>query len=420
MSEAQDLGAPQHETSGVRGFKPDAQGAGPTHLLTMARGAPDAIPQRLVPALKAMGISTCELPGQGLGLSFDGEVLAFLTRDPFCLTELPTESVAEAAEPEPPADMTDDEALADPDDPLGAEGVAEEDPGQFENVFDSEPESDSEPEVSPEPPIALDSDPEPEVDHSPEENVDPEEDLLAEEEMLADEDRLAEEPSPDDSHAEPSVEEPEPEPAPTSAAQSFPDLDLLNDRLARIEAAMEAQGALVSGVLARMDERSARIEDAITALATRPAPALNLTAQQRSFAAFGAAMATFQSRIGAFADRIEEGQARFVGEIQTLLQAEKPAAIAPEPSSHDIEVQALSMALSAISEELAAARSPSIAELSTTLEAVTVAQDRVVSMLLQMNEVPDTRIQAAQEEFLRDIRVIIAELLAENRRAAVA
>ncbi|AZB65917.1 hypothetical protein EBL87_19555 [Cereibacter sphaeroides] len=337
-------------------------GPAPTHLLTMARGVAEAIPQRLLPALRAMGITTCVLPGRGLGLTFEGPVPAFLSSDPFRLAELSL--------PEP---------VAEP--PAPAEESPPEEPAPVE----------------------------------PEEPVDPEAACSSAEETPADEvEAGAPEPRAEDPE-QPSLEAPEPESVPDAPSGAWA------ERLAAIETAVTAvTEALATQAQAQADlsAQGARLEQLVTALGNRPLPTLNLTAQHKSFAAFGTAMASFMSRMEAFLEREEQTRARFLSEVSDLLRS------ATGPASSDgsgsVELDAMSRALAAVTEELSQTRAaPQLGELMTTIGALTQYQERILALLMRHDEVPDTRMQAAQEQFLRDIRVVIAELLAENRRAAL-
>ncbi len=338
-------------------------GPAPTHLLTMARGVAEAIPQRLLPALRAMGITTCVLPGRGLGLTFEGPVPAFLSSDPFRLAEL---SLPEpVAEPPAPAEESppDKHASVEPEEPV-------------------EPEAAS---------------------------------LPVEEEAPADEaSACSPEPRTEDLQ-EPSLVAPEQRNLPEAPPDAWA------ERFAAIEAAVTAvTEALATQAQAQADlsAQGARLEQLVTALGNRPLPTLNLTAQHKSFAAFGTAMASFMSRMEAFLEREEQTRARFLSEVSDLLRcATGPAS---SDSSGSVELDAMSRALAAVTEELSQTRAaPQLGELMMTIGALTQYQERILALLMRHDEVPDTRMQAAQEQFLRDIRVVIAELLAENRRAVL-
>ncbi|MBL3608096.1 coiled-coil domain-containing protein [Rhodovulum sulfidophilum] len=77
----------------------------PTHLLTMSRGAPEAVPASAMRVLRAMGVEAVMMPGEGVGLTFRREIPNFLRLDPFRLTDLA------------PAPSAEDEAEIAPDDP---------------------------------------------------------------------------------------------------------------------------------------------------------------------------------------------------------------------------------------------------------------------------------------------------------------
>ncbi|MCE8441932.1 hypothetical protein [Rhodovulum sulfidophilum] len=86
----------------------------PTHLLTMSRGAPEAVPASAMRVLRAMGVEAVMMPGEGVGLTFRREIPNFLRLDPFRLTDLA------------PAPAAEDEAEVGPDDPGLEAGLPEE------------------------------------------------------------------------------------------------------------------------------------------------------------------------------------------------------------------------------------------------------------------------------------------------------
>ncbi|MBL3572542.1 hypothetical protein JMK10_07310 [Rhodovulum sulfidophilum] len=86
----------------------------PTHLLTMSRGAPEAVPASAMRVLRAMGVEAVMMPGEGVGLTFRREIPNFLRLDPFRLTDLA------------PAPAAEDEAEVGPDAPGLEAGMPEE------------------------------------------------------------------------------------------------------------------------------------------------------------------------------------------------------------------------------------------------------------------------------------------------------
>ncbi|MCE8419427.1 hypothetical protein LZ190_11995 [Rhodovulum sulfidophilum] len=86
----------------------------PTHLLTMSRGAPEAVPAPAMRVLRAMGVEAVMMPGEGVGLTFRREIPNFLRLDPFRLTDLA------------PAPAVEDEAEVGPDDSGLEAGLPEE------------------------------------------------------------------------------------------------------------------------------------------------------------------------------------------------------------------------------------------------------------------------------------------------------
>ncbi|TDX32490.1 hypothetical protein EV657_10359 [Rhodovulum visakhapatnamense] len=91
----------------------------PTHLLTMSRGAPEAVPASAMRVLRAMGVEAVMMPGQGVGLTFRREIPNFLRLDPFRLTdlapaELPSDPAAEVELAETDGtDTADADAMAE-------------------------------------------------------------------------------------------------------------------------------------------------------------------------------------------------------------------------------------------------------------------------------------------------------------------
>ncbi|WP_146746244.1 hypothetical protein [Rhodovulum viride] len=99
----------------------------PTHLLTMSRGAPEAVPASAMRVLRAMGVEAVMMPGQGVGLTFRREIPNFLRLDPFRLTDLaPAES---PSDPEAEVDLVETDMTHEADADAMGEDTASEDIG---------------------------------------------------------------------------------------------------------------------------------------------------------------------------------------------------------------------------------------------------------------------------------------------------
>ncbi|ARE42215.1 Outer membrane protein and related peptidoglycan-associated (lipo)protein [Rhodovulum sp. P5] len=496
----------------------------------MTRGAPEAVPPHALRALKAMGVTTIEMDGRGIGLIFSGDIPNFLKLDPFKLTPLESETT-EVAEPEaddadialedaPEDEIALDDAPAEPDlaaeapDLADAEEVVLEDEavaedGAFEPDLHEEeeavaeapedasdtdivadetlPEAEAADEPAPmwddaaEAPEAAwdeaDDTTEAEAEDTPLPEVENTADLAAETAAEAETGIEADEPL--DMAAEDAVEaeaaeaeaeaedvsEPEPEfeieaeveetPEPEAPADvaAMPDTaanDAVTERLDRIEAMLTAlQDQPAAAPAEGQDERLSQLEAGLTRLleqqsdltermagldslfdrlqsglddvAKRPIPTPDLSAQQRSFAAFGTALGNFQKRVEALADRMEDDHVAQTASIAETLERMQ-AADGHGTADAGVEVEALSQVVTALSEDLVAARESNGGNegLLKAVQELHETQDRLTAMLGQLLEKPDNSVHAAQEQFLRDVRVIIAELLAEGRRASVA
>lgn len=407
-------------------LQPDPPDVVPTHLLTMTRGAAEAVPERLISALRAMGIPARMLPGRGLGLVLADAVPEFLQRDPFHVSALDPEAETTAADA-PPAGL---EPVADDTPPVLPEATADDAPpaGPAATADDTPPAGPAAtaplflrspiPAAAPDPAEAgeavADPDAVPEARPAGTGETDGSEDGATE-----------------DAGAEVPETEPEPDAAPglraDKADRILERLDLLEFLLSEDrpvadsgpQAALEARMARIEDRLGAgetaLAEGLARIEAAVSHLARRPPPTFDLTAQQRGFAAFGTAMATLQSRLEAVAARIESGQAAMIAELKAGAADGTPAV----PAERGVEIEALSSLVTVLSDQLAAAHRPAdpAPVLAPLLDGLRLTQERIAATLSQMQELPDTRMQAAQEDFLRSVRLIIAELLAEHRRA---
>ncbi|BAQ69077.1 hypothetical protein NHU_01922 [Rhodovulum sulfidophilum] len=120
----------------------------PTHLLTMSRGAPEAVPASAMRVLRAMGVEAVMMPGEGVGLTFRREIPNFLRLDPFRLTDLA------------PAPAAEDEAEIAPDDPGDDPGL---EAGLPEEAAETAPAEDADETAGMPDEIAADADAEDEL-----------------------------------------------------------------------------------------------------------------------------------------------------------------------------------------------------------------------------------------------------------------
>ena len=224
--------------------------------------------------------------------------------------------------------------------------------------------------------------------------------------------------------------------APAAAASVAPEgmgvADILS-RLERLEEALDRLAALPAppaanpvDVVAEMDARltglADRIEARLADLASRPVPTPNLTAQHRSFAAYNPALSSFLKRMEAMLDAAkEEGAARLAKLEERIASLEARLSVSNEADANPLEpvVKTLSERVVRMSLSTAPAAAPD-PEMRALLERMAEAQERVDGRLAEALEIPTARFLSGQEEFLRDLRVVIAELLAESRRISAA
>jgi hypothetical protein len=456
----------------------DAAEAAPTHLLTMTRGAPDAVPDRVVVALNAMGIKVQVLEGRGLGLAFFEDVPEFLRRAPFRLELLadlsdrpepgaePATGGAAAALPGAPEageddggasdhagplsvpnggcdaldaaaaclDDDDDEAseaeagLAQRPDPAGAE----EDGAQIRVVENGGLADLPEPEEAQAAPVAaagLAADPQ--ADAAFGERIDRIMDRLELIEFMLAEQRGSAESAP----------------SPEAGRDLETRLDGIEEALAQIP---RVEARLADG-FSHFESLFQRAEDALADLTARPAPAADLADRPLGPADLDVVLGTVLERIDALAGRIEDGRAEMLGDMGARLdridavagrleagQAEILGDIRERFSQIDarldaadtenaaavsasVEAEAMASVITALSEQLVAARGATAqGETGAVLESLAATQEGIVSMITQLLERPETRFQASDHESLRDLRILVAELLAENRRIAAA
>jgi hypothetical protein len=459
----------------------DAAEIVPTHLLTMTRGAPDAVPDRVVVALHAMGIKTRDLEGRGLGLAFVDDIPEFLRRAPFQLDLLAQISDAPEAGEGSAASAADCANEADPaeaGDPVGAAAMTgapdaasaeavDDDSGAFDDAGEQPVPNGAGDDLEPAAPCLDDGEDGAGLAQMPDlaqtredgprirvvESADPA-DLPEPEEAMA---APAAEADPaagpkDDSAADPAADPQSGAPLGAridrimdrleliefmlseqrASAESAPSLDAGRDfesRLDAIEAALAKVGrveAQVAQGFSRLASFFQRTEDALADLTARPAPVADIADPPFGPDDLDTAIGIVLERIDALAGSMEAGQAGVLGEMRGLLSridAHLDAGDAEDgPAvSASVEAEAMASVITALSEQLIAARgAASHGETSAVLEGLASTQEGIVSMISQLLERPDTRLQASDHESLRDLRILVAELLAENRRISAA
>jgi len=457
----------------------DAAPAAPTHLLTMARGDPAAIPDRVVGALGAMGIAATTLAGRGLGLACAGDLPEFLRREPFHLEELAAGSDADAPEPEgwAPEDAAGGAAPDLAVEDLDVSSLAEA-PG-LPDLADlacgpEEQSTASDPALSSM--LATEDADLQDADAAPDLSV-PMEEVAMPDMPGADGSSDAPVEAEDDSQGpvfrgrgpgslpgsatEEGVEESEAMPLtdgdplgeedeaalPAAFADRIMDrLELIEfmlaehrdpavqdemhdmarqveERLDRIEAAlcrMEGVESRLGDGVSTLDGLCRRVEEATAQLA-RPGDdpsADGMQVVQDGLVGLEAATREMRQGISTLAESLEAGQARVVEEMRLLVGSDAPDDAGV--GAGRIEVEAMSSVVAALSDQLAAARGTPRDDLAPILDALAGTQERIVSMLADLAERPETRVQEMHDKFMRDVRILFAELIAEDRRATVA
>lgn len=196
-------------------------------------------------------------------------------------------------------------------------------------------------------------------------------------------------------------------------------LDALAVRLDGLERA-------IADAASGTETRHAALVAAVERIATRPAPAPDLTAQHRSFAGFAAALQTTLGRqeaaaqeivlaLGTFAARLEAVEARLDAKGEQPPPAE-PSAASPS-AGLETSLGLLGDRIGALARAIGAgppaATPPEIASIAGRL-------DHLALLLAGALEEDARGRRASIEETLRDMRMTVAEIVAENRRLHVA
>ena len=223
---------------------------------------------------------------------------------------------------------------------------------------------------------------------------------------------------------------PVPGPVPTAGG---PQVDGLLDRLSDIAAAqaqrseavesrlhmtMQALDSMATETRGRSEALFAALEGAMR----RPMPAPDLTMQHRSFAGFATALQVTLDRLDGAVARLLDGFGSVTGRLAALearlAQTEMPAADAA-PGAGDIAtaLAALCERIGGLTRVLAEPPNrtgdPDIGDLTMRLDALGAVLSASVEDAVHGN-------RAAIEETLRDLRLAVAEIAAENHRLRIA
>ena len=229
------------------------------------------------------------------------------------------------------------------------------------------------------------------------------------------------------------VAEPEPEPAPDTVAEapasaegaSYDPNALAEALRAVLDERPDATGEIKEALDALATEaatRGQRVEDALTALEasvasllSRPAPAPDLTLQRQGFSRIATALSTALGRL----DTIGENTGAAVARIEERLEAAPAAGGAATSASHDRLDATLSSfidKLDALVQSMGAGGAASGVDLADLPDRLEDICTRLTAML----ESKSHEGEASLAEDLRDLRTLVAELIADNRRLQVA
>jgi hypothetical protein len=186
----------------------------------------------------------------------------------------------------------------------------------------------------------------------------------------------------------------------------------------RLDGIVQALDAVAAEARIRSDALLAALEGAMR----RPMPAPDLTMQHRSFAGFATALQVTLDRLDDAAARILGGFATVTGRLDALeariTPADRPSAAA-DPGAGDVATAlgALCERIGALTGALAVPSQrtgePDIGALTMRLDALGAVLSASVEDAVQGN-------RAAMEETLRDLRLAVAEIAAENHRLRIA
>lgn len=388
----------------------------PTHLLTMSRGAPEAVPASAMRVLRAMGVEAVMMPGEGVGLTFRREIPNFLRLDPFRLTDLA------------PAPAAEDEAEIAPDDPGLVAGLPEE-------AAETAPVGDADETAGMPDEIAADADAEDELSDPGLPMPDEAEDETAAETVVAEED-ASDLYSPEDltfdtPDTEASLAEPMPEAAAEEELPNAPELETGDETASGLADLPEGAGSGPDiglgedDILPDMPEAEAAAEDDLAATDSSDIAALDETGNESpddtaepaeaSDETFGAALDRVMDRldliefmlgsprddlgdadpgeslgtrvatIEAAMARVEDNQQRLaeglerveaaVARIEAALDTLAQPSIAPEEDADDTDnsqaaIEAIEERIEAIAERLGDVQSSHSGEIAALLERI--------------------------------------------------
>lgn len=194
--------------------------------------------------------------------------------------------------------------------------------------------------------------------------------------------------------------------------------DAAEERLRALEGAVEVMST-------GADASRMAVLDAIERVSQRPPPAPDMTLQHRSFAGFATALQAtldrFETSVGTILDRLdgvtervaalEAGVSRFED-----IATSQPAA-SPPTSGLDLSLAALSDRICALAEVLGTRQQPADLE---EISVVSARLEQLGGLLSAALEETGRSNSSGLDETLRDLRIAIAEIAAENRRLHIA
>ena len=198
-------------------------------------------------------------------------------------------------------------------------------------------------------------------------------------------------------------------------------LDERPDATGELRAALDAMASAANERGERIEGALAGLEASVDRLLTRPAPAPDLTMQKQGFARVATALSVAIGRFDAIATETRGA----IGRIEENLAAAPAAAPAPEAAQASVpeEPGRLDATLASFVDRLDAlvksmgenssAPGPDLSNLPDRL-------DTICTRLTEMLESQTAQGEASLAEDLRDLRTLVAELIADNRRLQVA
>lgn len=210
-------------------------------------------------------------------------------------------------------------------------------------------------------------------------------------------------------------------------------LGAIAERLADVVAADARRSAAADAAEARLRTLERAVDDMTTAteagrmavlealdrVSQRPPPAPDLTLQHRSFAGFATALQTtldrFETSVGTILERLDGVTERVAALEDGLVRSGEDTPSQPARGL-DISVAALSDRISTLAEVLGTRHQPELQEITV----VSARLEQMGSLLSTVLEEAGKSNPGSIDETLRDLRMTIAEIAAENRRLRIA